>query len=395
MGPPKKSKPPCARKPLHLASARRRRRIRRSFLLNQNTKLRQRSLNTEPRARNNVFVHSECNEIPKPSQSGASYLFDEFTIDDNVIDIEAELENCEASDGSASGTENVDFDIAPVHYCRSDFDLQLAPAFLQGSMTHTQGNIILKTLRAHACLQYLPKDMRTFLKTPHVCQDEIREVAPGEHLHLGFEKAVLKILQKTPVELVPPTLENDWSTDGVRLNSKYQLWPIQIRVANIFDCKPEIVGVYNGIKKPANADEFLKSFITEVNNSISRGGVVFNGRQLRIELRAFIADTVARSLILCHKGHNSANPCPKCKVNGYRYDKTMIFRGMNHQPRTNEEYRRLVDEDHHVRLSPLSQLPMDMVTQVPIDGMHMFMGISEIFFLSWMKRSYGKDVKLC
>ena len=47
----------------------------------------------------------------------------------------------------------------------------------------------------------------------------------------------------------------------------------------------------------------------------------------------------------------------------------MIFEGMRHTARTDEEYEHLVDEDHHKGRSPLSQI-LGLVSRVPFETMH-------------------------
>ena len=67
------------------------------------------------------------------------------------------------------------------------FQNSLAASFVQGNLTHTQGNIILRTLRSLPYLSYLPKDSRT-LNTPRK-GPIISKIEPGEYLHIGFEKS--------------------------------------------------------------------------------------------------------------------------------------------------------------------------------------------------------------
>jgi len=195
------------------------------------------------------------------------------------------------------------------------FQKSLAACFVEGNLTHTQRNIILRTLRSLPCLSYLPKDSRTLLNTPRK-GPIISKV--GEYLHIGFEKALIKILQKTPSNLIPDILKVDWSTDGARLNKSgnMQIWPIQCSIANIANSKPEIVGVYKGPRKLDSANLFLDQFINDVLQVIDNG-ISFLQKQIRIISRAFIADAPARSWIL-NFGHTSSNPCSKCKIVGIR-----------------------------------------------------------------------------
>jgi len=175
------------------------------------------------------------------------------------------------------------------------FQKSLAACFVEGNLTHTQGNIILRILRSLPCLSYLPKDSRTLLNTPRK-GPIISKVEPGEYLHIGFEKALIKILQKTPSNLIPDILKVDWSTDGARLNKSgnIQIWSIQCSIANIANSKAEIVGVYKGPRKPDSANLFLDQFINDVLQVID-SGISFLQKQIRIILRAFIADAPARS----------------------------------------------------------------------------------------------------
>lgn len=88
----------------------------------------------------------------------------------------------------------------------------------------------------------------------------------------------------------------DFNTDGATLDGqgKIQMWPIQIRIANIPRSKPEIVGVRRGISKPNSAKElFQYFFVDEVRDILNRGGIVFRNQLKIVQLRCFIADSPA------------------------------------------------------------------------------------------------------
>lgn len=196
--------------------------------------------------------------------------------------------------------------------------------------------------------------------------------------------------------MIPNVLQVDWSTDGAKLNKSgnMQIWPIQCRITNIPNTKPEIVGVYKGPKKPYNVDLFLHQFINDVLEVIDRG-ILFLEKQIPVVLRAFIADAPARSWILNHFGHTSSNPCSKCKITGIRYEGRMIFIGINHPLRTDNEYAQLKDEDHHKGPSPIIRLPMGMVSQVPVEYMHLIcIGVVKKLLTAWVTGKYGKKMKL-
>lgn len=276
------------------------------------------------------------------------------------------------------------------------FRESLASAFIKGNLTHIQGNIILKTLRSLPQLAYLPRDTRTLLDTPRV-GPQIRKVYPGEYFHIGFKKVLTRILQRTVPNLIPNVLEIDFSTDGARLNKSgtMQIWPIQCLIANIPGNSPEIVGIYKGSKKPASVDEFLSEFIADVLQVIGSRGIFFSDKHIPIVLRAFIADAPARSWILNHFGHTSSNPCQKCKVVGVHYNGQMVFTGIKHPLRTNDEYAQLLDDDHHKGPTPLSRLPIGLVSQVPVEYMHLIcIGVVKKLLTAFITGKYGKKMKL-
>lgn len=88
------------------------------------------------------------------------------------------------------------------------FQESLALAFIKRNLTHTQENMILKTLRSLPYLAYLPRDTRTLLGTPRV-GSQVRSIDPGEYLHIGFQKSLTRILQKIPYHLIPDVFEID------------------------------------------------------------------------------------------------------------------------------------------------------------------------------------------
>lgn len=282
-----------------------------------------------------------------------------------------------------------------------DFKQKLAISFIESSLTFKQGNRILKCLRTLDSMKFLPADMRTLLKTPRVCSDTIYKVSPGEYLHIGVEKAIIKCLNKNNVTLpLPEPLLIDCSTDGIEMNKKYQIWPIQIKLVDIKDSAPEVVGVYVGRRKPNAAKDFLEFFISDVKNILNAGGIKYNGKTCVIKLRAFVADLPARALVLCHKGHNSENACSRCLISGTSFKtkkgSTMTFFGANNELRNHNDYINLIDKKHHTEITPLSQIPgFDVVLDTPFDPMHtVYSGVMAKLLYGWTTNKYGNEAKL-
>jgi len=281
---------------------------------------------------------------------------------------------------------------------RHSFSQLIGQCFIDNNVPHTTGNNILKILRMHSCFSHLPKDSRTLLKTPRI-QIELFTVEPGEYIHFGFKKGVIESLRKIQSTLIPNVLEIDFHTDGGALDKSgnSQMWPIQIRIVNICDTKPEVVGIYRGPGKPANACDFFKMFVNEVTKIIRDGGIDYEGTKLLIRLRTFIADAPARAFILNHKSHVAFHPCSKCYIKGVTIKNRTVFPFGPLHSRTDDEYSRFVDQDHHKEgINALSKLPIGMVRQVPFEYMHLIcLGVVKKCISAWVDGAFTKSSKLC
>jgi len=282
--------------------------------------------------------------------------------------------------------------------CVFTFQEKLAACFVQSNISHTQGNAILKVLREHKCLAYLPKNIRTLIGTPRG-STKIKSVPPGEYLHIGIVPGITQSLRDVPIAAIPKILEIDLSTDGASLDKSGfdQIWPIQYKIANIPGSKPQIIGIYRGKKKPNSATDFFQDLIDEFNSVTSNGGIVIkDAKKCAMVFRCFIADAPARAFILNHKGHMSFSPCSKCKITGDRVDNRTVFLGVNHSSWNDIEYIRRDDDHHHKDgESPLSHLWIGMVSQVPFESMHLvYLGVSKKILSALIGGQYSKRSKL-
>ena len=113
-------------------------------------------------------------------------------------------------------------------------------------------------------------------------------------------------------------------------------------------------------------------------------------------MRCVIADTSARAFVFNHYGHMSSKPCSKCKIEGYRctvpgFEGTIIFPGIKHLLRTDEEYNNLLDEDDHNVRRPLSAL-LGLVSRVPFEIMHLvYMGTAKKLMSTHVQGKYVVD----
>ncbi|XP_076301622.1 uncharacterized protein LOC143219570 [Lasioglossum baleicum] len=273
---------------------------------------------------------------------------------------------------------------------------RLASCFVDINITHSQGNKLLSLLRTHSCLRDLPRDIRTLIGTPRG-RAITSVVSSGLYIHFDVESKIVQYLLKS-AKTIPDRLQLDFHVDGCTLDraSTIQLWPIQIRIVNIKNSRPIIVGIYKGEHKPEDPVAYLEQFVADINSIMSNGGIVLEGRTIPIVLRCFIADAPARALILNHKAHTSWQPCSKCKVRGKRVENRMVFPGVEHELRTDDDYAQILDKEHHKEgHSPLASLHMKMVSQVPFDYMHLVLqGVTKKVISALICGTYSRAVKL-
>ena len=64
----------------------------------------------------------------------------------------------------------------------------------------------------------------------------------------------------------------------------------------------------------------------------------------------------------------------------------MTFQTVTDRQRTDAEFAQQTDTDHHLDKSPLCVLPMGMVSQFPLDYMHLVcLGVVRRLLLCWIK----------
>lgn len=307
-----------------------------------------------------LIVAAELEKI----NSDNSFNNENESINDNNVKINDNFIDVESSQDKEKNVYNVSFN-------EENFVENLAKCLVENNINQTQSRALLRVLRTHPYLLFLPKDPRALMKTS---REKIitKIVSPGEYLHVGLEFKLQSIISRVPTEYVPNKLIIDFSTDGADLNKKVHIWPIQIRIINL-PCytNPEPVGIYQGPSKPNSFEEFFHDFIHEAESIIEKGGIKCNNKIIPIKFRCFIGDAPARASVLGHVSHISKNPCSKYKVEGITYKRSTRYPGINHPHRTDEEYRGLIDVDHHKNLSAIRKLPMNLVDQVPFDYMHL------------------------
>ncbi len=210
----------------------------------------------------------------------------------------------------------------------------------------------------------LPTDARTLLQTPRARASKIQPLGSGKYLYYGLEPITSQLTTGIPIEL-------EINIDGLPLfrSSKMQLWPILGCVNN---SKPFVIAVFCGDCKPP-IHQFLHPFVEEVL------------RDSRITLSKIVCDSPARAMIKCIKSHTGYSSCDKCDVRGeYDFDsRQIVFIGSGNL-RNDSDFRSQTDPNHHKGVSPLVDLPIDMVQSIPYDPMHLlFLGTMKKLLTFW------------
>ncbi|OXA40777.1 hypothetical protein Fcan01_24539 [Folsomia candida] len=220
----------------------------------------------------------------------------------------------------------------------------------------------------------LPKDPRTFLRTPR--ETKIETVEPGEYVHFDWIPSIKKLFAQAPQHTIVKIQIN---IDGIPLykSSARQFWPI---LANLIQLNEVVViGIYSGLGKPTDINNFLSRFI---NQFIS----LEQDFSLKFEISAIVCDLPARSFVLGTKCHSGYSSCGKCDIKGEYVDKRVTFPPGNYNLRSDESIRLKLDAAHHNQPSIIELLPINLVEDIPVDFMHLVcLGITRKLLFLWTK----------
>lgn len=278
-----------------------------------------------------------------------------FNADDFIARYDSDYADA-LSDTSSSASEDADEQL------RDD----LATWASQHAVTHITLRALLALLvRFHPGL---PKDPRTLLGTTST--NAVVSVAKGSYVHIGIKES-LELKYASHQLSTTDKISIQVNIDGLPLfkSSTLQLWPILGLLTEVEHREPFVIGVFCGNTKPMPVNDFMTSFVTEAKQ-LYEHGVQLHERHFNFEISAFICDTPARALIKCTKGHSGYGGCDKCEQHG-EYDGRVFFPETAATLRTDDSFRLQSDACHHTDTSILTELPIGMVSQFPLDYMHL------------------------
>lgn len=257
----------------------------------------------------------------------------------------------------------------------------------------------------------LPKDARTLLKTPR--KVDVVQMGSGQCWYGGLRKKLTDLCIKKNCSEV---LELNIHIDGTPIykSSKSEFWPVQCSIKDI-EMKNFFVQIYKGSSKPHSAEIFMRPLLDEIHELLRNGlAVSANGvtKMFRIKIDKFILDAPARAFLKCIIGHSGYFSCERCEEQGEYLCKVekniksnsskvkkksnaghVCLIGTNAPLRTDESFRNQENKEHHHDDSPLEELPIDMVRDIPLDYLHLILyGIMKRLLTLWVNGT--KNFKL-
>ena len=166
--------------------------------------------------------------------------------------------------------------------------------------------------------------------------------------------------------------------------SNAQFWPVLGRLDHSVNKQPFVISLYMGNHKPKGT-EYLSAVAQEIV-SLEKNGLIIENKKYKFIVSCIIADAPARSFIKGIKGHNAYFGCEKCTEEGEWVDGRVVFLNQNAAKRNDDDFRNFrYGDDHQVAVSPLNSLQLGLVSQIPLDYMHLVLiGVMRKLLSLWV-----------
>uniref|UniRef100_A0A182XQ09 Transposase domain-containing protein n=1 Tax=Anopheles quadriannulatus TaxID=34691 RepID=A0A182XQ09_ANOQN len=304
---------------------------------------------------------------------------------------EEDMNDEEESDQETSSihdTDKMDFSNMSLEDCIKFYALST-------NQSHIAINLLSNILSANLG-RSLPKSARTLLKTRRN-NDDVHNIPGGQLWYYGVAQNIRNYYRSSVPNIT--TLSINISIDGLPLykSSRTQFWPILMDIVELENAPVMTVGIFCGQSKPTNVQDYLRKLVDELKD-ILINGILINSAQIKINLRAIIADAPARAFIKGCAYFNATHGCMKCTCEGeFRpLSNTTTFKSINAPLRTDKEFRAGAYPDHVKVISPLLEIPdIDIIRDVIIsESLHLFyLGILKRLLFGWRDGKLGKCYK--
>lgn len=330
----------------------------------------------------------ESHSLSEPFLEGAALNSDTLSLneDDEHSDINAIENFCNSNEIEILSSD-------------SDFDDSLSCEMLAQDLSqwvnshcidHNATDSLLGLLRKHGHSN-LPMTARTLLGTPKNVPTEMK--SGMQYIYFGVEKQLLSHLELYPEETLRDvaTFDISLNIDGLPLfkSTSTSLWPV-ICSLNIKPTKIFPLALTLGNAKPFDL-EFLRDTVQELNRLLLNG-LNYKDHVILVKLKCIICDAPAKAFIKSIKLYSGYYGCDRCDQRG-RWIGRMTYPTIGNI-RTDQTFRsRVNDEHHHEAISPFCDLQIDMISQFPLDYMHLIcLGVVKKLLLLWKRGK--KDHKL-
>ncbi|XP_045461549.1 uncharacterized protein LOC123671627 [Harmonia axyridis] len=226
-------------------------------------------------------------------------------------------------------------------------------------------------------LHFLPIDFRTLMGTPG--HTEIVKLNNRNMHYFGIENAISKKCQYGIKENAKK-ISLQINIDGLPLfkSSSTEFYPILGMCRALKDDSPFTIALFCGNGKPDPLESYLRNIIDEIN-SLKERGINYNGKVYTFDIHCFICDAPARSYLRQTVGHTSKLGCEKCHIVGDYENHRIIYAQKNlklFNPKLDQDFIAEPLPTYIKEKSPLLRANIKMVTQFPIDPMHLlFLGV--------------------
>jgi hypothetical protein len=300
-------------------------------------------------------------------------------------DFETDYMNCLSARGYVT-KEFIENYAAKIQEPTNVFTVKMAKWFNEFKLSYKAGSEVLKLFKECFELE-IPSDIRTVLGTPRYQIGEI-PMSHGNYYHFGIQE----MLQKFNLDFlfVDEKIVLDFGIDGVPLydSSRMELWPIIARFVDKKNAPVFLVGAWCGASKPKDSNEFLAPLANEIND-LKMNGVLVTRQNLskKLEIRAFVCDTVARSALKGVYGHGSILGCQNCDLDKVKCINRRTFPTVAGPSRTDATFEQRTHTNHHhleyksIGSHVLEECGIKMVSQFVLDTMHLLdLGIGKRVF---------------